>query len=251
MIENNTDQNKQGELALFTIFKLALHNIQYILISGVAVALAALLIVSIFVSPVYVAKTSFYVYSTSAETVYNSDVQAAKNLASTYSKVLGSNLVMELVINNLDDLHGYDKENIKDNIKLTITSDSQLIDVTVKTDSPDLSYEIADTLSEIVPKEVVRIVKSGAIEVLDHPEFPDKKSSPKTIYDTLIGFFAGLIFSFGFFCLKAISDTTVYESDDVSRMLDVPVLGCIPEIKNVPNTKPWSLKEEGVISYDG
>lgn len=79
---------------------------------------------------------------------------------------------------------------------------------------------------------------------------PNKKSSPRTLYDTMLGFLAGMLLAFGIICLRVVSDTTVKNSYDVDKSVGLPVLGLIPEIKNLTNNKPWTLKEGGVVSYD-
>ena len=120
---------------------------------------------------------SFYVYNTSASesgSVNSSDMQAAKNLAATYAKILGSNAVVDTVINDLDDINGQQRTALRNNIRVNGVNDTQVIEVKVITDSRDLSYQIADSFSRIAPKEVIRIAKVGNIEVLDQPEMPNK-----------------------------------------------------------------------------
>ena len=244
---------KQSDAAAFSIINLAIRNLHYILISGAAAALLVFLIVTIFVSPTYEVRTSFYVYNTSASessSVNSSDMQAAKNLAATYSKILGSNAVIDAVINDLDDTGGYSRTDLRNNVRVNGVSDTQVIEVKVMTDNRDLSYQLADSFSRVAPKEVIRIGKVGNLEVLDQPEMPNKKSSPKTLYDTMLGFLVGAMLAFGVICLRAISDTTVYNSADVDKAVGLPVLGSIPEIKNSTGNKPWTLREGGVVSYD-
>ena len=245
--KNMKVQEKSSDVAAFSIINMAIKNLHYILISGLAVAILVFLIVTIFVSPTYEVRTSFYVYNTSASesgSVNSSDMQAAKNLATTYAKILGSNAVVDTVINDLD------RTALRNNIRVNGVSDTQVIEVKVMTDSRDLSYQIADSFSRIAPKEVIRIAKVGNIEVLDQPEMPNKKSSPRTLYDTMLGFLVGMILAFGIICLRVVSDTTVKNSYDVDKSVGLPVLGMIPEIKNSTNNKPWTLKDGGVVSYD-
>ena len=243
--KNMKVQEKSSDVAAFSIINMAIRNLHYILISGLAVAILVFLIVTIFVSPTYEVRTSFYVYNTSASesgSVNSSDMQAAKNLATTYAKILGSNAVVDTVINDLDDINGHERTALRNNIRVNGVSDTQVIEVKVLTDSRDLSYQIADSFSSIA--------KVGNIEVLDQPEMPNKKSSPRTLYDTMLGFLVGMILAFGIICLRVVSDTTVKNSYDVDKSVGLPVLGMIPEIKNSTNNKPWTLKDGGVVSYD-
>ena len=232
--KNMKVQEKSSDVAAFSIINMAIRNLHYILISGLAVAILVFLIVTIFVSPTYEVRTSLYVYNTSASesgSVNSSDMQAAKNLATTYAKILGSNAVVDTVINDLDDINGHERTALRNNIRVNGVNDTQVIEVKVMTDSRDLSYQIADSFSRIAPKEVIRI-------------------APRTLYDTMLGFLAGMILAFGIICLRVVSDTTVRNSYDVDKSVGLPVLGMIPEIKNSTNNKPWTLKDGGVVSYD-
>ena len=146
--KNMKVQEKSSDVAAFSIINMAIRNLHYILISGLAVAILVFLIVTIFVSPTYEVRTSFYVYNTSASesgSVNSSDMQAAKNLAATYAKILGSNAVVDTVINDLDDINGQQRTALRNNIRVNGVNDTQVIEVKVITDSRDLSYQIADS----------------------------------------------------------------------------------------------------------
>lgn len=58
---------------------------------GVVVAAGVYAVVTIFVTPTYESRVSFYVYNSadnsSQGTINNSDLQAAESLATTYSKI--------------------------------------------------------------------------------------------------------------------------------------------------------------------
>ena len=141
--KNMKVQEKSSDVAAFSIINMAIRNLHYILISGLAVAILVFLIVTIFVSPTYEVRTSFYVYNTSASesgSVNSSDIQAAKNLATTYAKILGSNAVVDTVINDLDDINGNERTALRNNICVNGVNDTQVIEVKVITDSRDLSY---------------------------------------------------------------------------------------------------------------
>lgn len=132
--KNMKVQEKSSDVAAFSIINMAIRNLHYILISGLAVAILVFLIVTIFVSPTYEVRTSFYVYNTSASesgSVNSSDMQAAKNLATTYAKILGSNAVVDTVINDLDDINGNERTALRNNIRVNGVNDTQVIEVKV------------------------------------------------------------------------------------------------------------------------
>ena len=88
------------------------------------------------------------------------------------------------------------------------------------------------------------------MEVVDRPEVAPKKSSPRTVFDTAIGFIVGIIIAFIIIVIRAVSDTTVYLSEDLESIPDLAVLGQIPNINVSGRYSYLSLKEGGVISYE-
>lgn len=247
----NTEKENEGFFNLFSVLKLVSKNIHILVISGLAAAVAVFLVVSIFVSPTYESRTTFYVYNNSdSSSINNSDVQAAKNLAVTYSKILENNAVLDAVVKDVTDTRGYTRKQLRDTIIVSVVQDTQLIEIAVRTNNPDLSYEIANSVVKNAPKEIQQIAKVGSVEAVNQPEFTDRKTSPKTVYDTVIGFIGGVIVSFGILCLKFYSDATIYNDEDVERLVGAPILGQIPEIKNGSKSKMWNLKKAGVISYE-
>ena len=248
---NNKDYDSENFINVFAVFKLVLKRFYLIVISGLIMAIAVFLIVSIFVSPTYECRTTFYVYNYSnSSSINNSDVQAAKSLAVTYSKILKNNAVLDAIVKDVSDTHGYSRKELRDTIIVSDVQDSQLIEIAVRTKNADLSYEIANSVVKNAPKEILRIAKVGSVEAVNQPEYSNKKTSPKTLYDAVLGFIGGMIISFGILCLKFFSDATVYTGEDVEKTVGESVLGQIPEIKNVQKNKMWTLKKAGVISYE-
>lgn len=88
------------------------------------------------------------------------------------------------------------------------------------------------------------------MEVVDRPEVAPKKSSPRTVFDTAIGFIVGIIIAFIIIVIQAVSDTTVYLSEDLESIPGLTVLGQIPNINVSGRYSYWSLKEGCVISYE-
>lgn len=254
MTENQNNTQNSNDFMAEKIIKIMIKKTHIILLSGLIAALIVLIAVSIFVTPEYQSHTSFYIYNTSnsydSGTISNSDLQAAENLAVTYSKILGSNTVFDSVIDNLNYKKELSRKELRDIIKVDVTSDKQLIEVSVASSDPKLSYEIAEAFVRIAPKEIVRIAKGGGVEVVDQPEISTEKTSPKTFYNTFIGFIVGIFIACAILFIKIICDKTIYSFEDISEKTDLTVIGQIPEITPPNNYRFWSLREGGLIYYD-
>ena len=124
---------------------------------------------------------------------------------------------------------------------------TKLIRVDVKTGDRLLSADIANTFAKYAPEEIVNITKAGGVEIVDYAVVPNSASSPNLTRNVILGFAVGIVLSAAFFLLRAFLDTTIYTSEEVSKVTQCPVIGTIPMIViGGEEIKTWevSLREE-------
>ena len=245
-----TDNN---EITLWSVARLLLGKFYWLLISGFVCALIVWLITTFLIAPTYESRVSFYVYnnaekSNHASTINNSDLQAAESLATTYSKILESNSVLDAVLKDLGDKSDLSRKDLSKMIEVSVVSDTQLLEVVIKSNSAEFACDVGKSFANVAPTEIVRITKAGGVEVVDRPEVATEKSSPRTVFDTAIGFLIGVIGISLVLILKMLSDTTIYLPEDIENISGVTVLGQIPEIDVTENEHTyWKLTKGGVI----
>lgn len=255
MNEIFSQHKTKKDISIWSVLSLVLKNFHWLLLTGVTFAVAVFLAVTFLVTPIYESKATFYVYNSSdgvstSGVINNNDLQAAESLASTYSKILESNTVLDSVLQDLNYSNGLTRKDLGKMVKVSIISDTQLLELTVSSSDPEFACKVARSFIKLAPNEIVRITKAGGVEVVDQPEVATEKSSPRTLFDTAIGFIVGIIIAFIISVLRAVSDTTIYLPEDLENMLDLTVLGQIPDISVGEKYKYWDLKEGGVISYE-
>ena len=202
------------ELSLWDITKILLAKIHWLLLAGVVVAAGVYAVVTIFVTPTYESRVSFYVYNSadnsSQGTINNSDLQAAESLATTYSKILASNSVLDSVLSDLRAETSLSRKELSRMVNVSVVSDTQLLEVVVTSTDPELSCKIANSFAKVAPTEIVRITKAGGVEVVDRPEVATEKSAPRAVFDSAIGFVVGMILASVAIILRMMADTTIY-----------------------------------------
>lgn len=255
MNEIFSQHKTKKDISIWSVLSLVLKNFHWLLLTGVTFAVAVFLAVTFLVTPIYESKATFYVYNSSdgvstSGVINNNDLQAAESLASTYSKIFESNTVLDSVLRDLNYSNGLTRKDLGEMVKVSIISDTQLLELTVSSSDPEFACKVARSFIKLAPDEIVRITKAGGVEVVDQPEVATEKSSPRTLFDTAIGFIVGIIIAFIISILRAVSDTTIYLPEDLENMLDLTVLGQIPDINVGEKYKYWDLKEGGVISYE-
>lgn len=209
---------------------------------------------TLLITPTYESRVSFYVYNSTNDisqgTINNSDLQAAESLATTYSKILESNSVLDSVLEDMRAEATLSRKELNHMVDVSVISDTQLLEVTVTSTDPKLACQIADSFAKVAPTEIVRITKAGGVEVVDRPEVAHGKSSPRTVFDSAIGFLIGVVLVSVLIVVRILADTTIYLPEDIERAANVTILGMIPEI-NITNDAfaEWTLTEGGAVLY--
>ena len=252
------DENKNSyvpaggaELSLWDIARFLLQKFYWLLLAGIIAAAGVYAVLTLFVTPTYESKVSFYVYNSANNTqqtgtINNSDLQAAESLATTYSKILESNSVLDAVLEDLDTGERLSRKELSRMIEVSVVSNTQLLEVVVSSTDAQFACRIADAFGRVAPTEIVRITKAGGVEVVDRPEVATEKSSPRTVFDSALGFVVGAILASVVLVMRMLSDTTIYLPEDIEKLTGVTMLGQIPDINVTDaNYTYWELAEGG------
>lgn len=256
MNESQKTHSSSGtEISLLDIANVLLKKLHLLLLAGIIAGMATYFAVSLLVTPTYQSRVSFYVYNSSNNssqgTINNSDLQAAESLATTYSKILASNSVLDAVLNNLDDGAELSRKKLSGMVSVSVISDTQLLEVVITSTDPRFACDIAESFAKVAPTEIVRITKAGGVEVVDRPEVPTEKTAPRIVFDSALGFVIGVLIIAVIIVLRMLADTTIYLPEDIERVTDASILGYVPEITaENEGHSAWTLTEGGVVHYD-
>lgn len=144
----------------------------------------------------------------------------------TYLGQLKSEAMMKRVIDRLG-LLGYSIDDMSDMIKANIIEDSNLIEVKVLNNSPDLAYRIANTLSDEY-LSLTREFMFSSVVVISPAYVPTEPVKPNKPLNIILAFILGLIFSGLLSYYLECMDNTVKTVGQVYNELNLPVLGLIP-----------------------
>lgn len=183
------------------------------------------------VTPQYQASVNLIVLTNNADTpnqsVSNEYVNSAKNLAKTYAQILNSSMIQNDVIEDLGLEYSYSQ--LHSMVKAEPLTDSQVVKVTVTTDSASMSRDIADAFMRIAPGDLNDIVEAGRCDTVSEV---DVKSNPiKPGMKRTVGLMAiiGFAFGFAYALFRELQNHYLITSTDIKDILDLPVLGVIPE----------------------
>ena len=248
---------KTPDVSIWDIARLLLSKFYWLLLAGIVAGVGVYYFVTFFITPTYESIISFYVYNSANNstshpgTINNSDLQAAESLATTYSKILGSNSVLDAVLADLDEGNVLSRKELSNMVKVAVISDTQLLEVVITSTDPVFACKIAYSFAKVAPAEIVRITKAGGVEIVDWPEVATEKTAPRTVFDSVIGFIVGVIIISLIIVMRMAADTTIYLPEDIEKITNAAVLGQIPEITVTDGVYTyWALIEGGAIRHD-
>ena len=175
--------------------------------------------------------------SASAQQSYTySDVQLSQKLASTYSQIIMSEAISDEVINrmNLYELYEIDSEEYSKIVKVKSADNTEVMNVTVTTNDPKLSSDIANMICAVFEEKIYDIMQIENVTTLSEAKIPQKKSGPSTAKNVLIGALVGMVICGIMTLIELFTDTKVKTEEEVKAVFDFPIIGSIPyfEIKD-------------------
>lgn len=253
MATNRTSTVEEEEIDLLALAKYLFHYAVWIVVIGVVVGAIAAVGTKLLVKPAYEATASLYVYSNEAQggTITSSDINAAQDLTGTYKTILESDSVLDAAIAKLGDTDLTAKD-IRERMTVEVITDTQVLSITCQADTPEEAQQIANTVAEVSPVEIVRITKAGGVEVVDYAKLPTEPCNDNLLRNTALGVLAGMFLTAAVLVIKKIANTKIVVRDDLKKVSDLPVIGEIPKTDSTAKqaNTAWELYERGNLSYE-
>lgn len=192
----------------------------------VAMGLASVLMMN----DTYTATTDMYVLASSegsnSSSALSSDLSASQMLTNDVATLLQSDRVMSDAADQLGlpNLRGYN---------ITVTSESTTRVITLQVTSSDAqgSANVANALADCVSNVAQEVMNVESVNVIDEAPTPEQPSGPNRMLYVAVAAMAGLFAAVAIVVLMDVIDTRVRSAEDVEELLELPVIGRIPEMK--------------------
>ena len=159
--------------------------------------------------------------------VTSDQINSATKLVSTYSIIIKSDTVLQQVINNLGLNLTYPE--LAGRVTVSAVDDTQVMKVTVLSDNPEWARQVCEQITVVSPDVILESVEAGSVKVISSASINPDPVSPNTMRNTAMGGVAGLVISLGIIFLTVLLDNKINTEEDVTKYLDLTVVGVIPE----------------------
>ncbi|UEJ81139.1 polysaccharide biosynthesis tyrosine autokinase [Brachybacterium halotolerans subsp. kimchii] len=205
---------------------------------------------------VYSASALGYVSSSSqTDDSGNPVTQASGNMEFQYSKaqsylpLFGTRAVGQTVVDELDLDQSPDA--VAGSLQTTIDPNAPIITVTATASSPQEASDIADAAVTATAKEAKSLESGGdakanvSVQLVPYQNalVPGAPDSPDRRKYLAIGAAVGLVIALAAAWIRDRNDSRIRTAQDVENAVDVPLLGTLPEAKDLGRAKDGVLRE--------
>ena len=185
--------------------------------------------------PVYQSTGTMLVSYESNSTNIAQDYTFSNYISSTYVVFIKEDVVLEKVSEKLD--KEFTIKQLRSNT--SVKNDSLVLKITFSASNRDTAKKVVQTIIETAQEvaDTTNVVE-GTEKPVYHLLYDNLKVlSPAkdatrvthTLRNTAIGGAAGVVLAFLYVLIRELSDHTFKSTDEIERMLNLPVLACIPE----------------------
>ena len=222
------------EITFKDITRIIKKNIVFIAVLSLLCAAASYFVTTFFVQKTYTSTVKLYVEtnykSQSAYDDYQS-INYAKNLVLTYIELLDSNSFYNSVSKELNEK--YTASQLKSMIKFESIEDTEVFKVLVNS---------GNAIAKIAPNTIANVKDNAKLKIVDKATTPKAPTSPNVSRNVMIAFAAGLIISLIISFVRDILDVKIKYNDEMTTVLDLPLLAAIPDFEYFSNQKAAEKK---------
>ena len=223
------NEKEEIEIDLARVIDIIKKHFNLFVIIILIVSIIAALITMFLIPKKYTAEAKLIIVQKSnpdSQQISYNDIQTSQKLVNTYSEILKSEAVSDEVIKNLDH-SSYLKM-----VNISSIKDTEVIKISVETQEPKLSAEIANEIVLVFQKKIATIMNIENVTVLNSAKVPEQKSSPSNFKNILIGFLLGCIIDGCFVIYFLLNDRNIRTEEELKKIFNYPIIGLIPDMSH-------------------
>jgi len=238
-------------ISLQELFSILRKSLWRILALTIVAALISFAVSTFLIKPTYQAGTQILVTPKKQENdvIDASQVQSSVTLVNTYRVIIKSPAILEKVqaeVKNAPDSIGA----LNNMITVESEQNSQVINVSVQNTDAALASNVANSVAKVFSEDITELMNVDNVKVLSVSGIPTAPVSPNILLNTAIAAVVGFLLGVGLAFLREVLDRRIRTEEQVQQILDLPVLGSIPDIDSkVFNASKKASKREAVKQY--
>ena len=187
------------------------------------------------INPQYEASVKILVNNYSGQDgtpITSGDLQVAMRLVATYINIIESDTVLDKVISECAEVcpANMDADKLRSMISAGAIGETEMFNVTVRSESPELSQKLANTIADVAPDVIKDFIKGSDTEIIDRAKLPKAPCGPNYTLNTVLGVLIGAIAAILGLLINMLLDTRIKNEEDIGKICKIPVMGVIPNL---------------------
>lgn len=228
--KSEVEKNEELEIDLSRLFKELKKKAVFIILLTIIGAVISLLVTKFLITKKYESSASIYLKPniTESGTIDTNALTANSKMVNNYVLMLQGDTLLEEVTQKLKLKN---EKLVQNAISVSSAADSEIINVTAKTEDPKLSRDIVDTTVNLFFESMKDKLDIKNMTILDKPKVEESPVSPSLKKNLILGALLGMLLSCGIVVIEFLLDKRLHSKDDVESYLEIPVLAEIPWIE--------------------
>lgn len=225
------------EINLSELITALLHKIWLIVLCAVVAGVLVYVYTANFVTEMYKSHITVYVNSSNQSNTVNisaSELATSQRLVYTYIEMVKSESVLELVAKEVaaSDTSGNapSASKIKSMITASPLEETEIFEVVVSSDDPQLACDIANAIGKVAPGKIEEYAVGSSTKIIDWAKPAKSPYAPSVPRNTTIGMVVGAVLAVCIVILQTLMDVRVKGEEDLALISNAPVLGLIPDL---------------------
>lgn len=216
---DNKSQKKQME-EIYSIARDVLKEWWVVLCIAVSAAFLVYIASSIAYQPVYTSSTTFVVSAKGSNMGAYANLSKTQKLTETFRSVMDSQVLKKKVADSLE------MEAFPGTVEMYVVPETNLLTVSVKSSSPDISFKLLRSMLENYPSVAKNVLGEVVLEIFEEPNYPTAPVNPYNGNSMMKKAFvlAAAAMLFVFAVLSYMKDCIKVE-EDISEKLDTELFG--------------------------
>lgn len=127
--------------------------------------------------------------------------------------------------------YNFSTDELKKAISVQTQQNSQVFSLQVKTDDPQESAVVANTVANVFKQQIKKIMSVNNVTIVSRASTPNSPSFPNKKLFALAGAVLGLILSFLYILIGDLMDTSIHDDDYLTNELGLTNLGHVNHIE--------------------
>ncbi|AOS98787.1 capsular biosynthesis protein [Exiguobacterium sp. U13-1] len=238
-------------ISLQELFSILRKSFWRILALTIVAALISFAVSSFLIKPTYQAGTQILVTPKKQESnvIDAAQVQSSVTLVNTYRVIIKSPAILEKVQKEVSNAPS-SVPALNSMITVESEQNSQVINVSVQSTDAALASNVANSIANVFSSDIKTLMNVDNVKVLSTSGIPTSPVSPNIILNTAIAAVVGFLLGVGLAFLRELLDRRIRTEEQVQQILDLPVLGSIPDIDSkVFKSSSKAAKREAVQQH--